>query len=62
MHFFFINIYLPKIILFGAQTSTNLFLNPLITQWYWNLSAVVHVCPAAILLQFFLWAAMSHAS
>lgn len=29
----FLNIYLPNIILFGAQTSTKLFLSPLITQW-----------------------------
>lgn len=51
---------LPKIILEGAHTSTISFLNPLITQWYLNLSTESHFCLDAILSQFFLRAAVFH--
>lgn len=51
---------LPKIILAGAHTSTNLFLCPLMTQWYLNFSTETQFWYGAILLQFFLVAALSH--
>lgn len=57
-----VNKLLPKIILVGAQTSSVTFLYPLITQWYWNFSAVVQFCFDAILLQSFLRAASSHSA
>lgn len=53
--------YILKIILVGAHTSTNSFLSPLITQWYWKLSVTfVQVWRDDILLQFFFKAALSH--
>lgn len=50
----------PKIILEGAQTSSVPFLRPFITQWYLNFSTGAQFCCDAILLQFFLRAAISH--
>lgn len=40
-----------------------IYFSPLITQWYWNFSlAFMQFCRAAILLQFFLKAALFHSS
>lgn len=53
---------LPKIILVGAHTSTNLFLCPLMTQWYLNFSTESQSWCGAIVLHFFLEAALSHSA
>lgn len=50
----------PKIFLDGAHTSNVSFPKPFITQWNLNFSTGAHFCCGAILLQFFLRAAVSH--
>lgn len=54
------DVLLPSISLRGAQTSNVSFPYPLITQWYTNSSGFVQVCLAAVSVQFFLTAALSH--
>lgn len=51
----------PNIILVGAHTSNNSLRRPLTTQWYWYFSTVVQFCFDAMLPQFVLRAATSHA-